>query len=137
MAEALCKNLLATRLGCEVQELFERGYRVMSAGIFAYPGDGPAPDAVETVREMGADLSSHVSKLVHPTLVALADHILAMTQGHLTLLKAQHPFTMTEPRLLCGSEGDLGDPIGQGREVYRECARTITRHLERFLQEIV
>ena len=31
----------------------------------------------------------------------------------------------------------MDDPIGAGAEVYRECARTILRHLERFLPEWV
>ena len=35
------------------------------------------------------------------------------------------------------ADADLDDPIGGGPEVYRECARAILRHLERFIPEWV
>ena len=35
MAEALCKVTLAKRLGCTIDELAERGYVIMSAGVYA------------------------------------------------------------------------------------------------------
>ncbi|MBL8765566.1 MAG: translation factor, partial [Phycisphaerae bacterium] len=83
MAEALCNKLLADRLQCSPQELAARGYHVVSAGLAAYPGDEASPEAVRAVQELGGDLTAHASKPLTADLVLIADHLLAMTQGHL------------------------------------------------------
>jgi protein-tyrosine phosphatase len=69
-------------------------------------------------------------------LLLAADEVIAMTRGHLHALAARCPGVGPAARLLCGDE-DLDDPIGAATGVYRECARTILRHLERFLSEWV
>src|SRR5271156_1870643 len=59
MAEALFKKLLAERLGCTVEELPARGFSVLSAGLAAMMGGEAAEEAIEVVREYGADLTHH------------------------------------------------------------------------------
>src|SRR5206468_12293195 len=76
MAAALCKKLLAERLGCTVEELPQRGFLVLSAGIAAMMGGGAAPEAIEAARELGADLTRHSSRPLSPKLVAAADHLI-------------------------------------------------------------
>jgi L-threonylcarbamoyladenylate synthase len=137
MTEALCKNLLAARLGCAVDELPARGFLIISAGVSAYPGDGPTPEAVDVLRELGADLSAHRSRPLAPEVVAHADHLIAMTRGHLLAVLSRYPVIGGTMRLLGGAEGDLDDPIGGGPEVYAACARTILRRLDRLLTELV
>jgi protein-tyrosine phosphatase len=136
MAEALAKALLAERLGCTVDELPARGFWVLSAGVAAYGGGPAAEESCAAVVEFGADLGGHVSRPVNPQLLAAADDVIAMTHGHLHALAARYPGVGPAARLLCGDE-ELDDPIGAGPDVYRECARTIRRHLERFLSEWV
>jgi protein-tyrosine phosphatase len=148
LAEGLAKKALADRLGCTVDELPARGFWVLSAGVAAYGGAAAAPEAITVAAEFGADLSGHTSRSVNPQLLLAADDVIAMTQSHLHALAARYlglgrgepggssPGTAPVPRLLCGDE-DLDDPIGADEEVYRECARTILRHLERFLPEWV
>src|SRR5262249_54877138 len=70
MAEALCKALLAERLGCPVDDLPQRGWWVMSAGVSAYAGDPSAPEAHRAVQAFGGDLSKHQSRPVRPELAA-------------------------------------------------------------------
>jgi protein-tyrosine phosphatase len=137
MAEALFKTKLAEKLGCEIQELTNRGYRVFSAGVSAYPGDGPSPDAVDVLQEMGADLSAHRSQPLAIEAVAFGDQLIAMTRSHLLAVLSRYPAIGGSMRLLCGGEGDLDDPIGREREVYQACAKTILRHVDRLMQEIV
>lgn len=137
MTEALCKSLLAARLGCAVDDLPSRGWCVFSAGVAAYPGDGPTPEAVDALRALGADLSAHRSQALSPALVAHADHLIAMTRSHLLAVLSRFPVIGGAMRLLGGAEGDLDDPIGGGADVYAECARTILRHLDRLLTELV
>src|SRR5262245_19164856 len=110
MAEALCKRLLADRLGCPVEELPGRGYLVISAGVSAVRGEPAPPEAVEAVRPHGADLSRHASRPAHPDLLRQADHLIAMTQSHLMTLAHRCPELGCRPRLLCGD--DLPDPVG-------------------------
>ncbi|MFO0809926.1 MAG: hypothetical protein U0746_14995 [Gemmataceae bacterium] len=135
MAEAICKALLAERLGCSVAELPAKGHVVLSAGVVAGRGDPATPEAVEAVRRFGGDLSEHASRPATPDLLAEADDVIAMTASHLYAVARFEPI-FAQPRLLCGS-ADLPDPIGGRREVYEECARTIRDHLVAFVSDIV
>lgn len=133
LAEALCKRLLADRLGCAPGDLAARGFVVRSAGVAAFPGDAPTPTAVGVAREFGADLEAHRSRPVNPELLAEATHVLAMTGGHAALLAVRYAGFGPSPEVLGGPGGDLDDPIGGDVDVYRACARTIVSHLERRL----
>ncbi len=136
MAEALCKKFLADRLGCSTAELPGRGYQVLSAGLSAMTGDDAAAEAIEAARELGADLSAHRSQRLTHDLLAQADHLVAMTRGH---LRAVAPYCTEDgprPRLLAADGRDIPDPIGGDREVYRDCARQIAQCLEEFLPEL-
>lgn len=136
MAEALCKQLLAEKFQCPVEELPQRGFLVLSAGMAAMMGDSAAPEAVAAVRAFGADLSEHISRPLSPDLVTQADYLIGMTRGHLSLLAARFPSPGCRPRLLDRAGTDLADPIGGNQEVYRECAQQIYRQLEELLPEI-
>ena len=136
LAEGLTKKALADRLGCTPDELPGRGFWVLSAGVAAWGGGPASPESVTVAAEFGADLSAHASRSVNPQLLLAADDVIAMTRGHLNALAARYPGMGPTARLLCGDE-DLDDPIGAGEEVYRECARAILRHVERFLPEWV
>ena len=136
LAEALAKRLLADRLGCAVGELPTRGFWVLSAGVSAYGGGPASEESCAVAAEFGADLSRHASRPVNPQLLLAADDVIAMTRGHLYALESQYPGLGPAARLLCGDE-DLDDPIGAERDVYRACARTVQRHLERVIAEWV
>ena len=53
MAEALCKVALAGRLGCHPDELEDRGFVILSAGMAASPGMPAAANAIEVLRAEG------------------------------------------------------------------------------------
>ncbi len=136
LAEGLAKKLLADRFACSVGELPARGIWVLSAGVAAYGGGPASEESCAVADEFGANLNDHTSRPVNPQLLFAADDVIAMTRSHLYALAANYPGVGPAPRLLCGDE-DLDDPIGAGREVYRVCAETIMRHLERILPEWV
>jgi tRNA threonylcarbamoyl adenosine modification protein (Sua5/YciO/YrdC/YwlC family) len=136
LAEALCKKMLAERVGCRPDELPQRGYIIVSAGLAAHSGEGAAPEAIETARELGADLSGHMTRPLAANLVAQADHLIAMTQSHLQALATQFPGMRQQGRLLSVDGVDLADPIGCEQQVYQECARQIVRDLERLIPEL-
>jgi protein-tyrosine phosphatase len=149
LAEALCKKMLAERLGCAIEELPRRGFLVRSAGLAAMRGNGAAPEALEAARELGADLSGHVAQPVTAELVAQADYLVAMTQSHVRALIERYPiggtptadartpvFTGSLPRILFPEDGDVADPVGCDSPVYQECARQIAGYLERLIPQL-
>jgi len=79
----------------------------------------------------------HRSRPLDIDLVAHADHLIAMTRSHLAMVLTRYPAIGGSLRLLCGIEGDLDDPIGGDLDVYAACARTIRRHLNRLIVELV
>jgi protein-tyrosine phosphatase len=136
LAEVLCKKLLAERLGCTSEDLPARGFLVLSAGIAAMMGGEAAADAVETARELGADLSGHRTQPLTAELLSQADHVIAMTRGHLRALAGHRGPAGPAPRLLAPDGRDIPDPIGGPPAVYRECARQILGHLRELLPEL-
>lgn len=136
MAEALCKKLLAERVGCRPEELPERGFLVLSAGVAAMMGSEAAPEAVEVVRELGGDLTGHSSRPLTMALVSEADYLITMTRGHQLVVTTHCARLNPNPRLISQDGTEILDPIGCGLEVYRECARQILRHLEGLLAEL-
>jgi protein-tyrosine phosphatase len=137
LAEALCKRRLAERLGCPPEELSARGVHVLSAGLAAMLGGGAAPEAITVARSFGADLSNHRSRPLSPDLAAQADHLIAMTRGHLQALVDHYPRLGTRPRLLSPRGDDLADPIGHDLDVYEACGRQIWQDLEALVSELL
>ena len=136
MAEALCKALLARRLACEVDELIDRGYAILSAGVSAMEGMPAASHAVEVVRSRGASLDEHASRRAYPDLVRHADQVIAMTADHLDILLEKVPDAAPRARLLDASGDDIADPVGSDLATYQRTAREIERHLEQLLDEL-
>jgi protein-tyrosine phosphatase len=136
MAEALCKRLLAERIGCTVTELPERGYVVLSAGVAAVRGAGASPEAVAAVQELGGDLTGHASRPLTAALAAQADYLVAMTRSHLEILHTHAEYLAGEPRLLSPHGDDIADPFGGDLAVYQECAKQIQVHLHTFVAEV-
>jgi protein-tyrosine phosphatase len=136
MAEALCKFLLAQRLGCASDELEDRGYVVLSAGMSAAPGMPAAAHAQEVVRARGGSLKDHMSRQINVELVRQADHIIAMTADHLESLLERVPDATSRARLLHPHGDDVADPVGSDRETYLETAQAIEEYLETLLDDL-
>lgn len=136
MAEAMCRKLLAERLGCKVDELEEKGIAVMSAGLSAYMGGRPAVEAVEVMQTMGVDLTQHESQPLTAQLVRHADVIWTMTRSHRQAILAQWPEAANRCELLCLDLRDVPDPIGGPVELYQQCAEQIKAELEGRLKQL-
>ena len=136
MAEALCKTVIARRLGCPAENLPGHGYVVLSAGVNTNDGMPAAGNAVDVVGVRGGSLVDHQSRQVNAEMIRHADYILAMTWDHLDAILDQAPEAGHRVRLLDPTGGDIPDPVGLDLEVYQETAREIERHLEHFLEEL-
>jgi protein-tyrosine phosphatase len=136
MAEAICKLLLARRLGCPLEDLERRGYVILSAGVAASNGVPAAPHAVEVVRSMGGSLEHHRSRRIAINLARQADCIFAMTLDHLDALLAAVPEVEARTFLLDPAGGAVVDPIGCDHETYRQTAHMIESMLDQRLDEM-
>ncbi len=126
IAEGLFRRLLGNRKDIEV----------VSAGVHAVRGQPPSLYAVQVCEEEGADISGLRSQPLTATLVDRATHIFAMTGAHLETIQTLFPQGAEKSFLLREFEEpgttvwrDVPDPIGLGREVYEDCARTIKNAL--------
>jgi len=125
MAAALLRQRMAERLGCDINELEDRGVVVASAGLNAYGGGAAAAEAVQLMAERGLDLSDHVSQPLTERLVRHADYIFTMTRSHREMLLTQWPEAAPRTHLLCPDGRDVADPIGGSREIYAACAKQL------------
>jgi protein-tyrosine phosphatase len=136
LAQALCVKLLADLLGCRMDEVAGRGYRVQSAGLAAMAGLEASPEAIETASSLGADLREHRTQPLTLDLLAQADLLYAMTRAHLQLLHSLRIEVGPRPQLLSPRDEDVSDPFGADAEAYRGCADQIRMALQERLAEI-
>jgi protein-tyrosine phosphatase len=74
MAEELLRHHLETHGIASI--------RVESAGVQAWNGNEAMPEAVQALREVGLDISTHLSRALDQAMLEHADLILAMAVGH-------------------------------------------------------
>lgn len=136
MAEALFRQMLATRVGCTPEELPDRGYFVSSAGIAAGYGSAASPESVELVAERGMDLSSHESQPLTERLLYHADFVYTMTRGHRDAILSRKPDMTDRVHVLAPDGRDVPDPIGGGMAEYVRCREAVEEYLQHRLSEL-
>lgn len=136
MAELLCRDMIANRLNCGIDELEDRGVLVMSAGLATMMGGRAATEAVQTMNDLGLDLSGHETQPLTEPLVRHADAIFAMTRSHREAIVAQWPSAAERTWLLLPDGSDISDPIGSTVERYHRCAEEIQAGLNIRVNEL-
>jgi protein-tyrosine phosphatase len=129
MAEALAKKMLAEKLGVGEDELEKKGIVVLSAGSFAMPGSRATPQAVDALREVGADLSRHRSRPLSVELIHQADRIFTMSRSHAGAVVSLVPSAAGKTSTL-DPDGDIEDPIGGDLALYRSLAGQLGKLIE-------
>lgn len=137
MAEALFRRLLAERLKCTEDDLVDRGFVIVSAGLAAAVGSPASAHATTLLAERGIDLRNHESQPLTERLLAQADQIFTMTRGHRQAILAERPDMGDRVRLLSADQVDVGDPYGGSLEDYRRCQQEIEGHLKALIDRIV
>ncbi|MBN1164492.1 MAG: low molecular weight protein arginine phosphatase [Candidatus Krumholzibacteriota bacterium] len=117
MAEAITR----ARLPSDWKDKFE----ISSAGAFAWNGQPATPLAVEVLREIGIDLSSHSARLMTGKIIREAELIVPMTDVHRLQIIASMPEVSSRVVLLGGLDDsredvDIADPLGGSRAVYKK-----------------
>ncbi len=136
MAEALLAARLARALVCTVDELPDRGYVILSAGVSAGEGWPASPQAIEAVKKFGGSLVNHLSSPITIPVVQAADIIIAMTADHRRVLIDRMP-ELASKTVLLGGHDDIIDPYGQPQFRYDATAEEIDRYLEPIAQQIL
>ncbi|MFW5798847.1 MAG: L-threonylcarbamoyladenylate synthase [Planctomycetota bacterium] len=136
LAEAICRKMLADRMEVKPTELVNHGYTVASAGIFAGFAQGASPEAVRVGREMGCDLSGHLTQRVTAQMLHDADVVYCMSRGHLENLLQVAPTEAGKMALLDPDGRDVVDPMGGDLDRYRRCGRFIRKALEQRLADV-
>jgi protein-tyrosine phosphatase len=134
MAEAITRRILSEKLAVPEPELERKGVSVVSAGSFAMPGARATPQAVEAVRELGADLSHHRSRPLTVELIHQADMIFTMSRNHAMAVAALVP-SATDKIATLDPRGDIDDPIGADVTVYQDLAGQLRKLIEQRLHE--
>lgn len=134
MAATLAAKLLADQRGLAVEDLEAAGVRVLSAGVFAMPGQPAAAEAVEAMQKAGLDLSAHRSRTLTRELIHEADVIYAMTEAHRQAVLDLLP-SAADKVFRLDESGDVEDPIGSDATAYQRTAELIRRRLEQRLKE--
>ena len=124
IAMGLAKQLAAHRLSCAVGELRGKGVEIVSAGVCAFDGGRPTPEAVGAARRLGADIARHRSRKLTIELINRADVIFCMTDGHVASVGRLVPSAADKVQRLSKRAG-IADPIGGGEDVYHDTAREI------------
>ncbi|NQT53453.1 threonylcarbamoyl-AMP synthase, partial [bacterium] len=136
MAEVLCKQMLAERLGCSADALPEHGYEVLSAGVYAGAESPASAGARAAMHERGLDLSRHCSQPITPALLDDAHAVYCMAQHHVDSILGFFPEAGDKVHLLDPSGADVRDPVDGSDNVFRSCADRIQRHLREVIDTL-
>jgi molybdate transport system ATP-binding protein len=122
IAQALCNAEIARRLKVPHQALSTRGFRAVSAGLTAHPGDSMALEAQEALHRLNVPVPAHRSQNLTAELAARAEWIFCMTESQRQA--AAKMFPEAASKILCLQPGlDLEDPHNQGAEGFVKLAK--------------
>jgi protein-tyrosine phosphatase len=135
MAEGLFRKYLAEKIGCGVDELRDRGYKVLSAGTMNMVGVPASVEAVAASALKGVDIGSHISRPLTPSLIETSDFIYGMTRAHCAQVIQLSPEAEPKCHLLV-PDGEVPDPIGRPQEYFNRCASYIEAAVKARISEL-
>lgn len=115
-----------------------RNHFVRSAGIQNITGEPASENSIIVMKEIGLDISNHISTLVRRELIDEADKILTMTIAQRDLLKIAYfdidridEKVQTLSFLASGEDRDIIDPFFGDIEIYRQTRDEIKELIEK------
>lgn len=133
MAEGLFKNMLKDK----------KDITVLSAGTMTFGGMPAAKEAIEILQEENIDISEHCSQQLSEKLIDAADIILTMTDSHKRQILSIAPDAESKTFALKKFDDDaddnsnIPDPIGMGKDIYRNCKNEIKNCLGNLILEVL
>ncbi len=135
MAEGMFKKELSENFGCGIDELPEKGYKIISAGTMGASGWPASEEAINACADMQIDIRRHRNQPLTNTLIRQSDLIFAMSRAHWQAVVGLCP-EKTDRCMLLGDD-EIPDPIGQNRRVYRKCADVIYQAVRKKWKEVI
>ncbi|MBN1787012.1 MAG: threonylcarbamoyl-AMP synthase [Sedimentisphaerales bacterium] len=135
MAEGFAKKQLAQKLGCNIDQLEQMGYKIASSGVMAMNGIGASAESIMFCSTKGVDIAGHKSRRLDAEMLQEADYIFAMSLGHKNDIIRICP-EAAERCVLLEAQGGISDPIGAGYEVYKTCGMTIEKAVKKRISEL-
>lgn len=129
-------GLLRRRLEAEGKE----DWTVTSAGTWAQLKRGAAENSIRVMEAEGIDIRDHQARLVTGEMLADADLVLCMEQGHAEALRAEFPEAAEKVYLLSemiGRQYSIGDPYGFPLPAYERMASDIAEIIDKGFERIV
>ena len=103
-----------------------------SAGIYVNSTSSASSYAVEALKDLNIDISSHISSQLTKELTNDFDYIIPMTLAHKQMLLA---FGVEYDKIISFNE-EIADPYGCSLEVYKNCAKQIENNIKQTIGEI-
>ncbi|MEW5985850.1 MAG: low molecular weight protein arginine phosphatase [Chloroflexota bacterium] len=125
------------------QRFQERGlesWTVGSAGTWAEEGRPASTYSVQVAAARGLDISDHRARLVTREMLAQADLVLCMTEGHAEALRAEFPTQAAKIYLLtemAGKHYNISDPYGRSLRDYEQMAAEVMALIDEGLPRIL
>jgi protein-tyrosine phosphatase len=135
MAEGIFKKELAEKIGLNLDELSEKGYKVISTGTCGMTGVPPSREAVVACLKKGVDISEHLSCGLKREHIEESSLIFVMSERHRDAVLNICPKAGNKTFLLAGNR-QIADPIGQTQQYYDKCCNMIEENIKRILSEI-
>jgi len=124
MAQAICNQEIASRLGMPLDALDRLGIKAVSAGLTAHPGEPLAVEAAQALGRLGLTVREHRSHNLTQRIAQKAEAIFCMTEEQRRQLIDLFPAAQSKSYRL-HPDADLGDPHGEGLDSFLDCARQI------------
>ncbi|MEN6385731.1 MAG: L-threonylcarbamoyladenylate synthase [Phycisphaerales bacterium] len=135
MAEGLAKKKISEKIGCDIDLLEEKGYKIESAGILAVKGFAASDGSVRFCASKGVDISNHISQRLTVEKIKNADYIFAMSNGHKDAIIQLCP--QAEQKCLLLKDGqEIDDPIGGDLDAYSACGQMIEQAVDDRIDEL-
>lgn len=120
-----CRSVMAK--GLLKKEIGKRpDIEIVTAGIYAFDNLPPSFETLELLKEEGIDLSGHRARHLTESLLKDSDLILTMSNNQKQAILANFPYVKNRLYLLkefakiTRDPLDIEDPIGRGRDIYKQ-----------------
>lgn len=110
------------------------GLAALSAGMYTSDGLPASGNAVTAAAELGADITSHRSRMLTPELAREAKYLVCMTGAHYDRLCELFPDCADKIFTLLPE--DISDPFGGDLAIYRRSAAEIDKGVQAVIESL-
>ena len=110
------------------------GLAALSAGMYTSDGLPASGNAITAAAELGADITSHRSRMLTPELAREAKYLVCMTGAHYDRLCELFPDCADKIFTLLPE--DISDPFGGDLATYRRSAAEIDKGVQAIIESL-